>query len=131
MDSLLQDVRYAARKLLRSPGFTFIAVITLALGIGATTAMWAIVDGILIRPLPYPDPSRLVRVTSLSKEKKPNAMSAPDFIDYRDQSKSFVAMAAMDDDNVNLVRAGSEPTRINLGSVGASFFDLLGMKPQL
>src|SRR4051812_34797183 len=130
MDSLLQDVRYAARKLLRSPGFTFIAVTILALGIGATTAMWAIVDGVLIRPLPYPDPGRVVRVTSF-KDNKVNAMSATDFIDYRDQSKSFVAMAAMDDDNVNLVRAGSEPTRINLGSVGASFFDLLGMKPQL
>src|SRR3954462_658623 len=130
MDTLLQDIRYAARKLLRTPGFTFIAVITLALGIGATTAMWAIVDGVLIRPLPYPDPGRVVRVTSF-KDNKVNAMSATDFIDYRDQSKSFVGMAAMDDDNVNLVRAGSEPTRITLGSVGASFFDLLGIKPQL
>src|SRR3954463_5090081 len=107
MDSLLQDVRYAARKLLRSPGFTFIAVLTLALGIGATTAMWAIVDGVLIRPLPYPDPGRVVRVTTLSKEKKPNAMSASDFIDYRNQTTSFVGMAAMDDDNLNLTRAGS------------------------
>ena len=131
MDSFLQDVRYAARKLLRTPGFTFIAVLTLALGIGATTAMWAIVDGVLIRPLPYPDPERVVRISSLNKEKKPNAMSAPDFIDYRDQTKSFVGMAVMDDDNLNLTRAGSEPTRISVGAVGASFFDLLGMKPQL
>lgn len=130
MDSLLQDVRYAVRKLLRTPGFTFIAIATLALGIGATTAMWAIVDGVLIRPLPYPDPGRVVRISSLSKEKKANAMSATDFIDYRDQTKSFVGMAVMDDENVNLTRAGSEPTRITLGAVGASFFDLLGMKPQ-
>jgi putative ABC transport system permease protein len=131
MDSFLQDVRYAARKLLRTPGFTLIAVLTLALGIGATTAMWAIVDGVLIRPLPYPDPERVVRISSLNKEKKPNAMSAPDFIDYRDQTKSFVGMAVMDDENLNLTRAGSEPARISVGSVGASFFDLLGMKPQL
>src|SRR3954468_8670562 len=108
MDSLLQDVRYAVRKLLRTPGFTIIAVITLALGIGATTAMWAIVDGILIRPLPYPDPSRVVRVSALSREKKPNAMSALDFFDYRDQTTSFVGMAGMDEDNVALTRAGSE-----------------------
>src|SRR3954469_22018972 len=106
MDSLLQDVRYAARKLLRSPGFTFIAVLTLALGIGATTAMWAIVDGILIRPLPYPDPGRVVRISSLSRENKPNAMSALDFFDYRAQTTSFVGMAGMDEDNVNLTRAG-------------------------
>src|SRR6476659_755283 len=98
MDTLLQDIRYALRKLLRTPGFTFIAVVTLALGIGATTAMWAIVDGILIRPLPYPDPGRVVRIASFSKrDNKPNAMSAPDFLDYRAQTTSFVGMAAMDD----------------------------------
>ena len=131
MDSLLQDVRYAARKLLRTPGFTLIAVITLALGIGATTAMWAIVDGVLIRPLPYPDPDRVVRIASTNREKKPNAMSAPDFIDYRDQTRSFVGMAVMDDDNLNLTRPGSEPARITVGAVGAAFFDLLGVKPQL
>src|SRR4051812_12269465 len=129
MDTLLQDIRYATRKLLRTPGFTFIAVLTPALGIGATTAMWAIVDGILIRPLPYPDPGRVVRVSSI-RDKKPNAMSAPDYLDLRDQTTSFVGMAGFDDDNVNLTRPGSEPTRISVASVGASFFDLLGVRPQ-
>src|SRR5262249_51691931 len=131
MDSFLQDVRYAVRKLLRTPGFTLIAVLTLALGIGATTAMWAIVDGVLVRPLPYPDPGRLVRVSSKNKEGKPNAMSASDYLDYRSQTTSFVGMAVMDDDNLNLTRAGSEPTRVSVGAVGAPFFDLLGVKPQL
>src|SRR5437667_12068146 len=130
MDSFLQDVRYAIRKLLRTPGFTVVAVTTLALGIGATTAMWAIVDGVLLKPLPYRDPESLVRVSSLGREGKPQAMSAPDFIDYRDQSRSFVGMAAMDDDNENLTRAGSEPVRVNVAQVGASFFDLLGLTPQ-
>jgi predicted permease len=130
MDTLFQDVRYAARKLLRTPAFTIVAVVTLALGIGATTAMWAIVQGVLVKPLPYPDPDRVVRVTSLSREGKPNAMSAPDFLDYRSQTTSFVGMAATDEDNVNLTRPGSEPTRITVAAVGAPFFDLLGIQPQ-
>ena len=130
MDSLLQDVRYAARKLLRTPGFTIVVVLTLALGISATTTMWAIVNGVLLKPLPYPDSHELVRVSSATREGKPNAMSAPDFIDYRDQTSTFVGMAAMDEGNANLTRAGSEPTRITLADVGASFFDLLRLQPQ-
>jgi predicted permease len=130
MDSLLQDIRYAARKLLRTPGFTFIAVLTLGLGIGATTAMWAIVDGMLIRPLPYPDAGRVVRIASLRENGKPGAMSAPDFFDYRAQTSSFVGMAPYDDESMNLSRPGAEPTRVSVGGVGASFFDLLGITPQ-
>src|SRR4051812_11533335 len=131
MDTLLQDLRYATRKLLRTPSFTVIAILTLALGIGATTAMWAIVDGVLLRPLPYPDPDRIVQVASIGREGKPQAMSALDFIDYRDQSKSFVGMAAVDDGNENLIRSGVEPVRIPVATVGANFFDLLGLRPQM
>src|SRR4051812_18058346 len=130
MDSFLQDARYAFRKLLRTPAFTAIAIGTLALGIGATTAMWAIVDGVLLKPLPYRDPASLVRVASIGKEGKPQSMSALDFIDYRDQSRSFVGMAAMEGNNENLVRAGSEPIRVNVAEVGANFFSLLGLQPQ-
>lgn len=130
MDSFLQDARYAYRKLLRTPGFTAVAILTLALGIGATTAMWAIVDGVLLKPLPYRDPASLVRVSSVGREGKPNAMSAPDFIDYRDQTHSFVGMAGMDQASENLTRQGSEPVRVNVSQVGASFFDLLGLAPQ-
>jgi putative ABC transport system permease protein len=130
MDSFIHDARYAIRKLLRTPGFTITAIVTLALGIGATTAMWAIVDGVLLKPLPYRNPDALVRVASVGREGKPTAMSAPDFVDYRDQSHSFVGMAGIDNDNENLTRAGSEPVRINVAQVGASFFDLLGLAPQ-
>lgn len=130
MDSFLQDARYAIRKLVRTPGFTIVAIVTLALGIGATTAMWAIVDGVLLKPLPYRDPGGLVRVASLGREGKPQVMSAPDFIDYRDQSHSFVGMAGMDQASENLNRPGSEPVRVNVSEVGANFFDLLGIAPQ-
>src|ERR1043166_8261134 len=99
MDSLLHDLRYAVRKLLRTPAFTITAVGTLALGIGATTAMWALVDGVVLKPLPYPNPEELVRVSSVGKPGKPQAMSVLDFIDYRDQSHSFVGMAGMDQGN--------------------------------
>src|SRR5436190_18883173 len=127
MDILLQDIRYAARKLLRTPAFTIIAIATLALAIGATTAVFSIVNGVLLKPLPFRDPDALVRVGSLGKEGKLVHMSAPDFIDYRDQSKSFVGMAQMQEkSSANLTISGSEPQRVNAASVGAKFFDLLG-----
>jgi putative ABC transport system permease protein len=132
MDILLQDIRYAARKLLRTPGFTIVAVTTLALAIGATTAVFSIVNGVLLKPLPFRDPDALVRVGSLGKEGKLSLLSAPDFIDYRDQTRSFVGMAPFQDRNsANLSIAGSEPQRLNSAMVGAKFFDLLGTPMQL
>jgi predicted permease len=132
MDILLQDIRYAARTLLRTPAFTIIAVATLALAIGATTAVFSIVNGVLLKPLPFRDPSALVRVGSMDKDGKLAHLSAPDFIDYRDQTRSFVGMAQIQERNsANLSIAGSEPQRLNSASVGAKFFDLLGMPMQL
>src|ERR1700733_13746868 len=86
MDILLQDIRYAARKLMRTPGFTIVAVATLALAIGSTTAVFSIVNGVLLNPLPFRDPGRLVRVASMGKTGKPASMSYLDFMDYRAQS---------------------------------------------
>ncbi len=132
MDILLQDIRYAARKLLRTPAFTLIAVGTLALAIGATTAVFSIVNGVLLKPLPFREPGALMRVGSMSKEGKLVHLSVPDFIDYRDQTKSFVGMAQIQDRNsANLSIAGSEPQRLNAANVGAKFFDLLGTPMQL
>ena len=132
MDILLQDIRYAARKLLRTPAFTLIAVGTLALAIGATTAVFSIVNGVLLKPLPFREPGALMRVGSMSKEGKLVHMSVPDFIDYRDQTRSFVGMAQIQERNsANLSIAGSEPQRLNAAMVGAKFFDLLGAPMQL
>jgi putative ABC transport system permease protein len=129
---VIQDIRYAVRKLLRAPGFTFIAVATLALAIGATTAVFSIVNGVLLKPLPFRDPDAVVRVGSTGKDGKLARMSVPDFVDYRDQTHSFVGMAQISDRNsANLSVAGAEPVRLNSAAVGARFFDLLGVRMQL
>src|SRR5215217_4565241 len=99
MDILLQDIRYAARKLLRTPSFTLIAVATLALAIGATTAVFSIISGVLLKPLPFRDPDAVMRVGSTNKTGKVNAMSAPDFIDFRDRTRSFVGMSVVQERN--------------------------------
>jgi len=131
MDTFLQDVRYAARKLLRAPGFTFVAVTTLALAVGATTAVFSIVNGVLLRPLPFDKPEQVVFIASTGREGLPNPMSPLDFLDYRDQSKSFVGMAVYDRTPMNATGSASGPVRLDAALVGVKFFDLLGVKPQL
>jgi putative ABC transport system permease protein len=132
MDILLQDVRYAARKLFRAPGFTLIAVATLALAIGATTAVFSIVNGVLLKPLPYRNPGELVKLGSKSKTGSLVHLSVPDFIDYRNQTHSFVAVAQIQDGNsANLRVAGEDAVRLTSTSVGARFFELLGTPMEL
>ena len=122
-----QTIRHAARKLLHAPTFTAAAVLTLALGIGATTAMFSIVYGVLLKPLPYADPARLMQVAS-TNDGNPTAMSAMDFQDYRARNHSLASMAAMDFGHMNLTRNGAVPTRLHVGRVSASFFDVLGVR---
>ena len=132
MHTILQDIRYAARKLLRAPGFTFIAVATLALAIGATTAVFSIVNGVLLKPLPFRDPDAVVKVGSTGRDGTLTSMSVPDFVDYRDQTHGFLGMAAIWDRNsANLSVSGAEPVRLNSAAVGARFFELLGVRMQL
>ena len=132
MQTIIQDVRYAARKLLRAPGFTLIALTTLALAIGATTAVFSIVNGVLLEPLPFRDPDAVVEVGSTNKTGKLTSMSVPDFIDYRDQTHSFVGLAPIWDRNsANLSIAGADPVRLNSAAVGGRFFELLGVRMQL
>lgn len=132
MSILVQDVRYATRKLSRNPGFTVVAVATLALAVGATTSVFSIVNGVLLKPLPFHEPNELVRVTSSGRRPgRAAAMSALDFIDYRDQSRSFVGMAAITDGTVNLTTGSDQPARLSGSWVGARFFDLLGVLPAL
>jgi predicted permease len=125
-----QDIRYAARKLRRTPGFTVVAVTTLALAIGATTAVFSIVNTVLLKPLPFRDPEQLVQVASLRKG-RPSAMSYLDYVDYRAQSKLVPAMAAFDVRTQNLTLSNTSPRRLVAGRVNANFFDLVGVRPIL
>src|SRR5689334_13157890 len=125
MDIILQDLKYAARKLLRTPGFTIVAVATLALAIGATTAVYSIVDGILLKPLPFRAPQQLVRLESTGRDGKPFPLSPADYLDYREQITSFADIAQMNNGFVNFATASGDPIRLDRMTVGPSFFSVL------
>ena len=132
LGDLLQDLRFGMRMLLKNPGFTIIAVIALALGIGANTAIFSVVNAVLLRPLPYKNPERLAMVwEENSKQGFPrDTPAAANYIDWRDQNHVFESMAAMVDISFNLTGTG-EPERIDGHRVSASLFQLLGVQPQL
>ena len=130
MSDLLQDIRYALRSMRKNPGFTVIAVLTLALGIGANTAIFSVVDAVVLRPLPYRAPDRLVMVWERRPERDHIVASYPDFRDWRARSRSFDGMAAFSAWTHNLTGAGS-PERVESAVVSASFFDVLGLAPSL
>jgi hypothetical protein len=132
MDFLRNDLRYAARKLLRAPGFTAIAVLTLTLGIGATTAIFSVVNGIVLRPLAFHEPERLVQLRTGRPERRNTGapLSSPDFLDYRAQTKSFAAVAAMDNHTVN-VTGGTDPEQLRAARVSPNFWQVLGVAPAL
>jgi predicted permease len=127
-----QDLRYGLRVLLKNPGFTAVAVIALALGIGANSAIFSVVNTVLLRPLPYKDPDRLVMVwEENAKAGYPrDTPAAANYIDWRDQNQVFEGMAAIADQSFNLTGAG-EPERIEGRRVSASLFPLLGVEPHL
>ena len=128
MDTLRQDLAYAARRLRQAPGFTLIAVATLALGIGADSAIFSVVNAVLLRPLPFPQPERLVRMGQLWEGRQTYVYSPPNFVDMAAQSGSFESVAAIDGGGVTLTGRGA-PARIEGAEVSASFFDLLRVLP--
>ena len=130
MDSLLQDLRYAVRSLMRRPAFAAVVVLTLALGIGANTAIFSVVNAVLLRPLPYADPERLVMAWGRYPEFGRTSTSLPDFVDWKAGATSFAQMAALHNSVFNLTGDG-EPEQLTADRVSANFFPTLGVRPQL
>ena len=128
MGTILQDLRYGVRVLLKAPGFAVVAILTLALGIGANSAMFSIVNGVLLRGLPFPEPERLVMAYTSSPQFPHMSTSYLNFLDWAERARSFEALSAFRTDSLNLTGQG-EPERVRVAMVSAPFFELLGLKP--
>ncbi|HSF40178.1 MAG TPA: ABC transporter permease [Thermoanaerobaculia bacterium] len=131
MSALRDDLRFALRALSKNPGFTLVSVLTLAIGIGAATALFSVVRGVLLLPLPYEDPDRLVLVrTELEKDGVLNTMlSGPEYLDLRQDSPWFAETAAVIEGAFALTGDGAEPWQATAGAASPSLFPLLGVKP--
>jgi len=130
MDMLLHDLRYATRKLLNTPGFAAIGILTLALGIGATTAVYSVVDTVLIRPLPFKNPGQLVLIQSTNRGGSPGAASPLDLADYRDQNRTLSGLVMMKSPtSASLRRDGTPTIRLTEARVSANLFSVLGTEP--
>src|SRR5262245_3308466 len=130
MEALLHDLRLAVRQLSKNPAFSLVAVLTLATGIGANTAIFSAVNAVLLRPLPYLHSDRLVEVTSKSAEGIRFGVSYPDLLDLRRMSRDFSGVAAYSTQRYNLTGAG-DPREVQAAFATANLFDVLGIQPVL
>src|SRR5262249_44727007 len=128
METLWQDIKFGARMLVKSPGFTLVAVLTLSLGIGANTAIFSLINGMLLKPLPYPGGERLLWVSEWSEQVPEMSFSVENFKDLRDQNKTLEAIMAYRGNS--MVLTGSDrPERLNGREVTSGIFDTLRLKP--
>ena len=130
MDTLIKDIRVSLRSLLKRPGFTLIAILTLALGLGASTAIFSVVDGVLMRSLPYPHAGRMVQLREVNARGGRIAFAEPNFLDMRARSHGFEAIAQYSGSE-STVNGGSEPVRALTYAVSADFFKVLAVTPIL
>jgi putative ABC transport system permease protein len=130
MDTLLKDLRYGFRGLLKRPGFTAIVVITLALGIGANTAIFSVVNALLLKPLPYRSPDQLVWIGEVSPQRKEEMVPGAHFLEWSEQSQTLERIAVYSDNNLTLTGAG-EAERLDCGTISSGFFQMLGVQPLL
>ena len=131
METLWHDVRFALRDLRKTPAVTAVALIALALGIGANTAIFSVIRGVLLKPLPYKDPARLIALIDTNPKIGFPRFSAslPNFADWRQQSQSFAPLVALGQSSFTLSLPGREPERLRGARVTRGFFDLLGVEP--
>ena len=130
MTTLIQDLRYGLRMLAKNPGFTAVALMALALGIGANTAIFSVVNGVLLRPLPYADPGRLMTVYETTREFGQMSVAYPNFLDWRRENHSFTDLAAFRGDDFNFTGSG-QPEHLRGEFVSASLLPVLGVNPSL
>ena len=130
MASLARDLRYALRMLRRSPGYTSIAILTLAISIGANTAIFSFVDGVLLKPLPYRDADRIVRVMEKPPQGERNGISTLNFLDWQRDNTVFDFLAAQTGGGATLTGV-TEPVQLRGGRVSADFFRIFGIEPAL
>ena len=129
MESLLQDVRYAIRRLRIGPGFTLAVVVTLAVGIGAAAATFSVVDAAVLRPLPFPEPDRIVRLRDIAPQGDPFSVSGPDYLDYAARLRTLSSVAAMRPVQLTLTGAGPA-ARIEAVAVTSTIFPILGIRAE-
>src|SRR5262249_35907376 len=132
METLVRDLQFGLRMLLKTPGFTAVSLITLALGIGATTAMFSVVNGVLLRPLPYKEPDKLVLINEKSPQsgQTPISLPAPDVLTFQRESRSFEGVAGFQETRMDLTGLGS-PVRVSAARISWNGFELLGVAPAL
>src|SRR2546423_9347669 len=130
METLIKDIRYGIRRLAKRPAFTAIAVITLALGIGACTAIFSVVDGVLVRTLPYPHAKQIVQLREVNSNGARIAFAEPNYLDVRARSRTLDAVAEYSGE-LTTVTGASEPVRALAFAVSGDFFRVLGTKPVL
>jgi len=128
-EKAMHDARYALRSLRRQPGFTALALVTLALGIGATTTAFAVLDTVLLRPLPYANPDRLILLREKTKTGALQVASYPNFSDWRDRARSFSGLVSAQFPQARTVVVGSNVSRVIAVGVSRGFFAVLGAPP--
>ena len=129
-DQLVRDIRYTLRVLSKSPGVALLAIVTMALGIGATTSIFTVVNAVLLKPLSYPEPDRLVACLQRHAQHGPEVVTLPDYLDWRDRSKSFESLSAAWSRIYNLTGT-AEPERLPGGAVTANLFRTMATPPQV
>jgi len=129
MESFLRDLRYVTRALLRTPAFFTVTVITLALGVGATTAIYSVINGVLLRPLPYPDSERIVQLWQVGERGGRGQVSDPNYDDWKAGTRSLAPMAQFADWGMTSVAGASEPVRVRRAVISKEFLTVLGVRP--